>query len=103
MKLCGAAATAPGIACSLKILRSGNAGADDGANAFEQEHHSNRYTDCRRADPRIHHADETSNHQQNADGKDPAPAANAERMQIKRADEPGNAGKHQPDRKDKRQ
>ena len=24
-------------------------------------------------------------------------------MQIKRADEPGNAGKHQPDRKDKRQ
>ena len=103
MKLCGAAAAALGIACRSKIFRSGNAGADDGANAFEQEHQSNRYADCRRADPRIHHADETSNHQQNADGKDPAPAAHAEGVQIKCADEPGDAGEHQPDRKEKRQ
>ena len=103
MKLCGATAAALGIACRLKILRSGNAGVDDGANAFEQEHQSNRYTDCRRADPRIHHADKTRAHQQNADGKDPAPAAHAEGVQIECADEPGNAGEHQPDRKDKRQ
>ena len=82
MKLCGAAAAALGIACSLKIFRSGNTGTDDGANAFEQEHHSNRYTDCRRADPRIHHADKAGNHQQNTNSQNPAPAANAEGVQI---------------------
>ena len=103
MKLCGATAAAPGIACRSKIFRSGNAGTDDGANAFEKEHQSDRHTDCRRADPRIHHADKTRAHQQNADRQDPAPAANTEGVQIECADEPGNAGKHQPDRKDKRQ
>ena len=39
------------ILTTLGLILVYRLGTDDGANAFEQEHHSNRYTDCRRADP----------------------------------------------------
>ena len=82
---------------------SRDAGVDHGADAFQQEDQPDRHADCRNAHPRIHHADEPGRDQNDADGQNPSPSANATGAQIKCADEPRNAGKQKPQRKQKRQ
>ncbi len=50
------------------LLASRDAGINDGTDALQQECQSNRQTDRRNTHPRIHHTDESGNHQNDTDG-----------------------------------
>ena len=63
-------------------LCSANAAVEDGAHAFQQEHHAHGYAHGGDADPRIHHADEARHGQHNAQRQHPAPGAYAQSLQI---------------------